>query len=73
MKRTDFLSLVNYLNESWRGFFTSREKKELADDYYYEYKHNKNGSTIEALIDGLLQDAANGSEKSIKWLLKLTA
>lgn len=73
MTKKDFQILVEYLSKSWRGFFTKREQRQLASEYYTEYTNNKKGYTIEALIDGLLQDVANGSDESMTWLLKLTA
>ena len=53
----DFLDIANYLNINARCFFSDRELRTYARDYYIEYKaHGTNCHTIQALIENLIED-----------------
>ena len=74
MTFSECLEMANYLNVAWRGFFTEKEIKENARDYYIELKENKTDSDIiKALLEGLKEDIENGNKESEKWYNKLVS
>ena len=74
MTRADFIELVNYTSEAWRGYLTPAEKKQAVEDFLTEYHIFKEKShLIYCLINQLLEDVLNGSEESMAWLVKLTS